>query len=113
MDNFLRTALERQISAHRFPEATMSNRDYVFQGKHTGSTVIPWLREYRRTSLFILLAAALLAAATWIPSRAPIMQELPASIANAEAPGAGEAFHYYPGQYVNQASEASEHIQAF
>jgi hypothetical protein len=79
-------------SAHRFPEATMSNRDYGF---------------------VILLVVALLAAATWFASREPIMQELPASIANAPPPGAGEAFHYYPGQYVNQATEASEHIQAY
>jgi len=96
----------------------MSKRDYgftVIQGKQAGSTAVPWLREHRSTALSILLAAALFAAATWIPipSREQIMPELPASIVNAEAPGAGEAFHYYPGQYVNQATEASEHVQAF
>ena len=94
----------------------MSNRDHgftVIHGKNTGVTAVPWLREHRSATLLILLAVALLAAATWIPSGAPIMQELPASIANAEAPSAGEAFHYYPGQYENQATQASEHIQAF
>ena len=94
----------------------MSNREYgytVIRGKPTGSTPGSWLSEHRSAMLFILLVAALLAAATWVPSREPIMPELPASVVNAEAPGAGEAFHYYPGRYVNQAREASEHIQAF
>ena len=83
----------------------MSNRDYGF---------------------VILLVVALLAGGTlfasWFASREPIMQDLPASIVNAPPTGAGgnalptgagEAFHYYPGQYVNQATEASEHIQAY
>jgi hypothetical protein len=69
-------------------------------------------RDY---GLFILLlvVVALLAGATWFGSREPILQELPASIVNAPPTGAGEAFHYYPAQYTNQATEAGEHIQAY
>ena len=81
----------------------MSNRDYGFM-------------------LFNLLVVALLVAATWFVSREPILQELPASIVNAPPtgaggnappPGVGETFHYYPAQYSNQATEPSEHIQAY
>ena len=64
---------------------------------------------------FILAVAvvAILAAAMWFGFREPIIPELPASIVNAPPTGAGETFHYYPGQYVNQATEPSEHIQAY
>ena len=94
MDDFLRTALERQIRRIDFLEVTMSNHDFRF---------------------FILAVAAIFAAAAamWFGFREPIIQDLPASIVNAPPTGAGETFHYYPGQYVNQATEPSEHIQAY
>ena len=75
----------------------------------------------RGFGIYILLAVAIFAVALWF-TRTPVMQELPAAIVNApptgaggNAPptGAGEAFNYYPAQYSNQATEPSEHIQAY
>ena len=64
---------------------------------------------------FLLLVAVvgILAAAIWFGFREPIIPELPASIVNAPPTSAGETFYYYPGQYVNQAKDPSEHIQAY
>ena len=78
-------------------------------------------RDY---GLFILAVGvvAIFAAGIWFGFREPIMQDLPAAIVNApptgaggNAPptGAGEAFHYYPSQYQNQATEPSAHIEAY
>ena len=74
--------------------------------------------------LFIVIPVTVVVffgAAMWF-SREPVMQELPAAIlhapptgagGNAQPTSAGEAFHYYPGQYQNRATEPSAHIEAF
>ena len=69
-------------------------------------------RDY---GLFILSVGvvAIFAAGIWFGFREPIMQDLPAAIVNAPPTGAGEAFHYYPSQYQNQATEPSAHIEAY
>lgn len=66
----------------------------------------------RITALVIVLVLVSLAAATGMKldlagsqsSAAPRM---------AENPNASAEFVYFPGQYMNQASEPTEHIQAF
>ena len=69
-------------------------------------------RKQQRVALTLLLLVALLAAANWLVPGVPGNQGSAASLAVA-APPAREEFVYFPAQYLNQATEPTEHLQAF
>jgi hypothetical protein len=66
----------------------------------------------RTLALVIAVLAALFAIANWMQPGPPARQATSDAIA-AEQPDARSEFVYYPSQYTNQATEATEHIQAF
>jgi len=60
----------------------------------------------------VVLAVALVTAAHWVKSGQADSQSN-TSARPAEDPNASTEFVYFPGQYVNQATEPTEHLQAF
>lgn len=66
----------------------------------------------RITALVIVLVLVSLAAASGMKLDLAGSQSS-AAPRTAENPNASAEFVYFPGQYVNQASEPTEHIQAF
>ena len=80
------------------------------------------LNEVRVTSYgkLALLTIAAAAAAAIVTVTSMTSTELPAAdragppqTAETAPPQTGEGSSYFPAQYVNQATEASEHIQAY
>jgi len=68
--------------------------------------------RYRISTWVIVAALVVLAAAAGFQS-GPAGSQSGAIPQTAENPNAGAEFVYFPGQFLNQASEPSEHIQAF
>lgn len=66
----------------------------------------------RITVCSIVLALALLAVVNWVKPDQAAGHGTVASEPT-ESPNPSTEFVYFPGQYVNQATEPSEHIQAF
>ena len=80
-----------------------NNGDPVVPARNTG---------HRVTALVVVLAVALLAAAHWVKSGQSDSQSN-VSARPVEDSNASTEFIYFPAQYVNQATEPTEHIQAF
>ena len=68
--------------------------------------------RYRTGTLVIAAALAALAAAAGLQS-GPADSRNGVTLQAAENANASDEFVYFPAQYLNQASEPSEHIQAF
>ena len=83
----------------------------VIHGQDAGPSEFPRVRRQRR-AIFMILPIALLAVAGWIIPEEPGSQGRSTSRAS-ETPHASEAVPYFPAQYVNQATEPTEHIQGF
>lgn len=94
----------------------MSNQRSFLSGFTSKGNVISFLPtrkvSHRITALVIALAVISLAAATGTRPDAAGSQDSTA-LETAANPNASTAFVYFPGQYVNQATEPSEHIEAF
>jgi len=88
---------------HDFPSAVTGN-----------GNVVPFIPArkvaHRIITLAIVVAVALLAAASWMQADPASNQTSTAAPATASA---NAEFAYFPWQYSNQASEPTEHIQAF
>lgn len=87
----------------RFSVIHSNNADPAVPARNTG---------LRITALVVVLAVALLAAANWVKSDQADNQSS-SSVRPADDPNSSSDFVYFPGQYVNQATEPTEHIQAF
>ena len=68
--------------------------------------------DRRATAVLLIVILLLGAASAWVaaamdPAQAPVAMPKNAT------PSAPQSFEYFPSQYVNQATEREEHIQAF
>lgn len=94
----------------------MSKQRYFLPRLTADSNVISFIPTskagHRITALVIVLAVVSLAAASGTRPGVAGSQNS-AALEMAVNPNASAGFVYFPGQYVNQATEAAEHIQAF
>ena len=91
---------------------THQHRAGIIQSDHADPAVPPRATGHRTAALLIALAVALVAVAGWVKPEQAVNQSSSAS-APAANPDAASEFVYFPSQYVNQATEPSDHIQAF
>ena len=85
--------------------------------RFSGNNVIPFFPAHRSDRRIKRLVAALalvsLGAACGMKADAVVNQGGTALQAAASPSTPGDGFVYFPGQYVNRATEPSEHFQAF
>lgn len=91
---------------------TQQNHVTVVRAKDGEPAVPARNMGHRIAALAVVLAVALFAAANWPKSNQPDSPSNP-SPTLAEDPDSSAGFIYFPAQYVNQATEPTEHIQAF
>lgn len=91
---------------------THQQRFSVIHSNNADPTVPARNSGYRIAALAVVLAVTLLAAPNWVKPDQTGSQS-GAAAKPAEDPNASTEFVYFPGQYVNQATESTEHVQAF
>lgn len=67
---------------------------------------------HRIVGLTVVLVVVMLGTAQWMQSSRDTAT-LDSAQQESQVSNAAEQFVYFPGQYVNQATEPTEHIQAF
>jgi len=84
----------------------------VIHGNSTHDANLPRTSRIRVIAAAVGLTLLLVGGARWFHRDAGTAQEAAAQPQTATQAETG-TFDYFPGQYVNQAKEAEEHIQAF